>query len=240
MIDLHCHLLPGVDDGPDNWEATLEMCNIARNDGVEEIVVTPHANHQYPYSRERHETSLEELRSKFTGIQFVMGCDFHCSYENVQDAIAHPRRYTIGNTRYLLLEFNEFATSRQMTDTMAVLSGAGFRCIITHPERMALASNHDDLASALVNAGGLIQITANSLTGFWGPRIEKVSERLLKAGLVSIIASDGHETKRRLPVLSHAWRIAARMVGEDYANEVVADNPRAILSDREVYADRRN
>jgi len=239
MIDIHCHLLPGVDDGPKTWETTLEMCRMAQQDGVRQIVATPHANHTFPYSREEHEASLQQLRNQFSGLEFVMGCDFHCSYENVQDAIQNPQRYSIGDTRYLLLEFNDFASARQMTDTMAVLAGSGFRCIITHPERMALAAENGDFARALVDAGGLVQITANSLTGFWGPRVQKISERVLKAGLVSIIASDAHETKRRVPILSEAWRVAAKLVGQEYANELVAGNAEAILRNRDVYVDGR-
>jgi protein-tyrosine phosphatase len=239
MVDLHCHLLPGVDDGPKDWETTLEMCRIAQQDGIRQIVATPHANHQFPYSREQHETAVEELRGKFKDLEVITGCDFHCSYENVQDALAHPHRYTIGNTRYLLLEFNDFATARQMTDTMAVITGAGFRSIITHPERMALASQSSDFGRVLVDAGGLLQITANSLTGYWGSRVQKISERLLKSGLVAIIASDAHETTRRTPVLSEAWRVSSQLVGPEHASELVAGNPRAILLDQEVYADRR-
>ena len=175
-----------------------------------------------------------------TGLQFTMGCDFHCSYENVQDAIQNPNRYCIGDTRYLLLEFNDFAIARQMTDTIAVLAASGFRSIVTHPERMAIAADNGDFARALVEAGGLIQITANSLTGFWGPRIQKISERILKAGLVSIIASDAHEAKQRVPILSDAWRIAIRVGGQEYANKLVADNPETILHNQGVYVAMRH
>jgi len=105
MVDIHCHILPEVDDGARSWEMASEMCRLAVADGVDHIVATPHANHEYDYNREDLEQRLERLRNIAGGKPLLtLGCDFHFSYENIQDALQQPGRYTIGATRYLLVD----------------------------------------------------------------------------------------------------------------------------------------
>src|SRR6266508_1714362 len=86
MIDIHCHILPGIDDGARNWEITLEMCRLARQDGITHIVATPHANYDYKYDREAHLALLDELRARMPELRFSLGCDLHLSYENIDAA----------------------------------------------------------------------------------------------------------------------------------------------------------
>src|SRR5437899_2387018 len=110
MIDVHCHLLPNVDDGAKSWEMTLEMCEVAKADGISHIVCTPHANDEYPYDRARHEKALAELRSKACGgLEFSLGCDFHFSYDNIRAVVENPDRFLIANGDYLLVELSDFA-----------------------------------------------------------------------------------------------------------------------------------
>src|SRR6516164_6934957 len=98
MIDIHCHILPGIDDGSPSWEITAEMCRMAAEDGVRHIVATPHANERFFYDRSRYEGMLQKLRNVGCGIKFSLGCDFHFSFDNIEDAVLHPRRYTIGGS----------------------------------------------------------------------------------------------------------------------------------------------
>src|SRR5215472_16668634 len=96
MVDIHCHILPNVDDGSRSWEMTAEMCRVAADDGVRHIVATPHCNHKFAYDRSRYEAMLLELREASLGrLEFSIGCDFHFSYENITDALDNPTRYTI-------------------------------------------------------------------------------------------------------------------------------------------------
>ena len=104
MVDIHCHILPGIDDGPKSWEMTGEMCRIAAQDGITHIVATPHCNDEFNYDRNRYTEMLGQLYDAGDGkLTFSMGCDFHFSYDNIQDALAHPQRYTIGGSQYLLV-----------------------------------------------------------------------------------------------------------------------------------------
>jgi len=231
MVDIHSHILPNVDDGSNSWETTEAMCRMALEDGVRHMVATPHANYDYFYAREEHAALLEELRARIPEMQFSLGCDFHLSYDNIEDALKHPRKYTIGNTRYLLVEFSDYGIARQMPEVLYSLHLAGMRTIITHPERNPVLQRHPESVTSMAEMGCIIQITANSLTGFWGKVPQKLCESFLKQGIVGVIASDAHGTKRRTPVLSEARATAAKIVGEEKASAMVESTPLAIVND---------
>ena len=113
MVDIHSHILPMVDDGARSWEIAIEMVQMAQQDGVTHMVATPHANYEFIYDRQSHTALLAELQAKVgDGIHLLLGCDFHLSYENIEDAVAHPQRYTIGDTRYLLVELSDYSEAR--------------------------------------------------------------------------------------------------------------------------------
>src|SRR5690242_2852667 len=110
MIDIHSHILPGIDDGSKSWEMTAEMCRIAAADGITHIVATPHANQRYPYDRARYTEMLGGLSDAACGsITFSLGSDFHFCHDNIVDALEHPTRYSIGDSQYLLIEFSDHA-----------------------------------------------------------------------------------------------------------------------------------
>lgn len=235
MIDIHCHLLPAVDDGSKSWDVTLEMCRLAAEDGVTHIVATPHANYEYPYDRALHLALLEELRARVPELEFSLGCDFHLSYENIQDAIVHPERYTIGGTRYLLVELSDFSTFN-VAQILFQLQSAGLVPIVTHPERNQVILGEPELINRFSDVGCLFQITANSLTGFWGRTSQRMCEEMLKRNMVHFIASDAHSAVGRPPVLSQARDAAARLIGADAAQRLVHGNPEAVLNNRSIVA----
>jgi protein-tyrosine phosphatase len=230
MVDVHCHILPGVDDGSKSWDMTLDMCRIAKKDGITHVVATPHANSRFPFDRERHAELLQELQERIPDIEFSLGCDFHTSYENIRDAERNPGRYTIAASQYLLVEFSDFQTRAQMADILFHLHSAGLETIITHPERNPVISEYRDLPEQFVSMGARLQITADALLGKWGGRQRKTCETLLRKGLVSVIATDAHEPHRRKPVLSEAREAASQIVGWATAIRLVDQNPRAIIN----------
>lgn len=231
MIDIHCHLLPAVDDGAKSWDVTLEMCQMAEQDGVTHIVATPHANYEYPYDRALHLDLLEELRARAPKLSFSLGCDFHLSYENIQDAMVHPERYAIGNTRYLLVELSDYSAFN-VSQTLEQLQAAGLVPILTHPERNAVILGNPELLNKFAAVGCLFQITANSLTGFWGKPKQQLCEEMLRRNMVHFIASDAHGVKNRPPILSAARDAAAKIIGADAAEKLVNANPEAVLSNQ--------
>ena len=234
MIDIHCHILPGVDDGAKTWDTTLGMCEQAVQNGTTHIVATPHANFRYSYDREQHQTLLNELRTRVPSLQFSLGCDFHLSSENIDSALANPARYTVNGSKYLLVEYSDFITRSSAEDPIRRLRSGGFVPIITHPERNQLLLRHPEVVKTLVSLGCLVQITANSITGFWGPDSRKVSLELLKQGMVHFIASDAHDTRRRTTMLSEAVKAASNVVGETRARKLVWDNPLEVVAAKPV------
>lgn len=237
MVDIHCHIIPEVDDGASSWEVALEMCRIAAQDGIDHIVASPHADYQYPYHRDQLAARLDRLRELAgESLRFTLGCDFHLSYDNLEDAFLHPGRYTIGDTGYLLVEFSDYSIPQQITASLLHLLELGITPVITHPERNPLLQNDWKRLSEWIEAGCLVQVTANSVTGFWGEQARRSARSLLDRQAVHVLATDAHDTRRRVPILSAARNAVALSYGEARARALVEDNPRAIVSGQKLPA----
>ena len=230
MIDIHSHILPEVDDGPKTWEASVEMCRMAALDGITHIVATPHSNERYHYDREYLEKlvgRLQELAGESPSLS--LGCDFHLSYDNLQQVLAQPQRFTIAAGNYLLVELSDFSIPTQIGDCFLRLGDLGVTPVITHPERNAILRQTPQRVIEFVELGCAVQITANALTGFWGQRVSRIAIWLLEHEAVHVIASDAHDTKHRTPILSKARDVAAEISGKNIAQALVEENPRAML-----------
>jgi len=230
MIDLHCHILPGVDDGATSWETAAEMYRIAAGDGIRHLVATPHANDRYAYDRAQCELLLEQLKTSGHGLDFSLGCDFHCSFENIEDAVLRPYLYTIGTSSYLLVEFSNFAGFDAMGQALFRLASTGLVPILTHPERNMVLLERPEKVLDLVGQGCLIQVTAGSFTGAWGGRSQTIAEWLLKKEAIDLVATDAHDPVHRPPVLSKAFDRVSKLAGLDTAEQLFVENPGAIVS----------
>jgi protein-tyrosine phosphatase len=231
MIDIHCHLLAEVDDGPKSWDVSEEMCRMARADGIEHIVATPHANHRYHYDREHLSKVLDYLRQRIGDApRLSLGCDFHLSYENLQDAMVRPERYVIGTSRYLLVELSNYSIPPQVAESFTKLRGIGVTPIITHPERNPLLQRAPQQILQWVELGCAVQVTGSALTGAWGEVAWRTAQWLLQRDAVHFLASDGHDVKRRPPVMSEARAAVAELCGDDVAGALVDENPQAVIS----------
>jgi protein-tyrosine phosphatase len=231
MIDIHSHILPGLDDGSKSWDMTLEMCRLAIEDGITHIVATPHADDTYAYSRDRIQDLVAELDGKVRGqLAFSVGCDFHLSFENIEDAITHPGRYTIASGQYLLVELSDYGIPPQVGDALSRLRGAGMTPILTHPERNGILQRRPERVLEWVDAGCLVQVTASAVTGSWGDTPQRIAMWLFEQDAVHVLASDAHDDKRRKPRLSEARRYVSKRFGPELARSLVEDNPLAIIS----------
>lgn len=231
LVDIHSHVLYGLDDGARTLEDSLAMVRMAAEHGTTDLVVTPHANPDYEFSPERIAERIQEISAASgEALRLYPGCDFHLSYENIQDAIDKPNKYTINHGVYLLVEFSDLLISRSTAEVFARLMEAGMIPIITHPERNALLRQRLPDLAAWASGGALLQITAQSLIGEFGRRAQEFCELLLRRGLVHFVASDAHDCQRRPPRLdlAHAW--LAENCGSEAADGLCAENPRAVLS----------
>lgn len=231
MFDIHCHILPEVDDGPKSWDIAVEMCRMAAADGITHTVATPHANNRYAYDRNYLKDLLAQLQARVgTSPQLSLGCDFHLSYENLERVLEQPHIYTIGETNYLLVELSNYGIPIQIADCFTRLGDRGLTPILTHPERNPILQQTPQRVLEWVEQGCLVQVTASALTGFWGERPEIVARWLLDRAAVHVLASDAHDTKGRIPNLSAARAVAEKIVGAEYAEALVEANPGAIVN----------
>jgi protein-tyrosine phosphatase len=233
VVDIHSHILPEVDDGPHSWEVCVAMCRAALADGITHLVATPHANDRYHYDREYLRGLVAHLQQQIgDSPKISLGCDFHLSYDNVQDALANPARYVIDDTRYLLVEFSNYSIPQQITDSFFQLGDCGITPIITHPERNPILRENPQRILEWAEQGLVIQMTGSALIGAWGERSLRAAHWLLERQAVHVLATDAHDMKNRPPVLSSARDAAADICGEEIANALVEANPHAIVSNQ--------
>jgi len=231
VIDIHCHILPEVDDGPKSWEVAEEMCQLAVADGITHVVATPHANDRYHYDREYVAGLLEKLRQLVgEAPKLSLGCDFHLSYDNLQAVLVRPERYVIANTNYLLVELSNYSIPVQVADCFLKLVDRGITSVITHPERNAILQQTPQRVLDWIEQGCVIQVTASALTGSWGERAQGIAKWLLERDGVHVLASDAHDAKHRVPRLSQGRDAATEICGTDIAQALVEENPHAMVS----------
>jgi protein-tyrosine phosphatase len=235
MVDVHCHILPGLDDGPENLEISLAMAEAAIADGITHVVATPHSSNEYFFDYPRVRALRAELQEKI-GDRLILatGCDFHLSPENLDFLREDGRRFCINQRDYLLVEFNEYSIPPAMDQTLHEIQLLGLRPVITHPERNAILRLQTERLAKWARLGCFIQVTAGSLTGVFGPGAQKDSLRWLADGLVHIVASDAHNTGRRPLKLQPAFDLVRERFGEKKARALFVENPMAAFEGRDL------
>lgn len=236
MIDLHSHILPGLDDGSPNLAESLEMARLAVADGTTHMACTPHVMPGVYRNRtanivialERLEYALREAAIPLT---LYVGADVHIA-PDLQGQLSSGNIPTLNRSRYFLFEPPHHILPPRLEDFALGLIKVGYVPIITHPERLTWIKSNYDVIERLNAAGCLIQLTADSIIGAFGRTALYYSEKLLDEGRVDIVASDAHSSTRRRPGLSQAAATVAKRCGEDEAYGMMLSRPREILSDR--------
>jgi protein-tyrosine phosphatase len=237
MVDIHHHLLWGLDDGANDFETSVAMAKASATDGVTHLVCTPHANGEFEYLPEINKQKLQTLQERLDAdgvpIQLGLGCDFHLSYDNLQEAKADPARFSINGLGYLLVEIPNRSIPPGLTDTFYNLQLAGLTPVLTHPERNpTLQANHSRLADWM-RVGVLVQVTGDSVTGKMGKGAEKMAHTLLAKRWVHFLATDAHNVSSRPPRLSEARKVVAKKYGESYAEALTTINPMAVFEGKQ-------
>ena len=237
MIDLHCHMLPSIDDGARDLDTALAMARLAVADGITTTVCTPHI---YPGLFENTVPGIQDavvdFRAALKAAEIPLEISYGADIQVVPDLLQSLRAGalpTLHNSRYFLFEPPHHVALPGMLDLLHNVIASGYVPIITHPERLSYIEDHYEQFHEAVSMGAWLQITGGALLGRFGHRVKAISERFLAEGVVHLLASDGHNLKNRTPELSEARAAAALWVGEEEAQRLVHDRPRAILDDRE-------
>jgi protein-tyrosine phosphatase len=240
LIDLHCHILPSVDDGAGSLEESLAMAALAHEDGIHTVVATPHALdgrfHNPLVSTLERVASLQAfLVQRGLPLRLVAGGDVHLCPDMV-GRIRKGEAVTINNDKkYLLLELPPQAIPPRIKDEIFALKLNGITPIITHPERNPVILRDLHVLHDLISLGALSQLTAMSLTGGFGEPVRRCASEILRSRLAHIIASDAHSPDSRPPLLSAAVLAAQELTGDEaYARSMVLDVPAAILEGKRV------
>jgi len=233
MVDLHCHILPGLDDGAKTIEESLAMAEDAISDGITHVVATPHANSNYAFEFIRVRAARKELSERLEGrLTLGTGCDFHLSPENLSAIRRDAAPFCINQKDYLLVELNEFSIPPSTDQTLHELQLAGIHPIVTHPERNGLLRAQPERLRKWVELGCYAQVTAGSLTGVFGIGSQQDAWTWIENGLIHFVSSDAHNTARRPLKLRFAYQAIAEQFGEEKARALLLENPLAAFEGR--------
>ncbi len=239
MIDCHVHLLPGIDDGARNLEEAIEMAGIAVEDGIHAVIATPHhLNGVYHNEAGRILQAVEDFRKALAErgipLEVYPGSEVHLTPE-LPDALAISKAMTLaGKGKAVLVEPPVHHVPVGAESILESCLHQGLVPVIAHPERNAVLKERLDLLERWVDMGCRIQITAQSCTGKFGPRIQEASRRMVQKGLVHIVASDGHRPYARVPRLSGGREVVAQWTNEEVAKLLTDTYPRALIEGKAV------
>ena len=244
MIDLHCHILPGVDDGPAILAESLSMARQAVADGIHTIVATPHAlGGAHPNPPDKvcdHVKKLQQhLKAESIQLKLLPGCEVHNCPDMAGKIADGQASFLNKQKKHILIEFPFKAVSNAFTSELLKLIKIGITPILAHPERNIMTYHNPEVLSDYIAKGCLVQMNSTSINGGFGPNILDNAKQLLHLRMVHIIASDAHSSGRRAPTLSLAVQFAGEALGDaDEALKMVTDTPQQILDGEDVAVSR--
>ena len=234
LVDTCAHILWGVDDGPSGLDQSVAMLKVAADHGTTDIVAAARASFEYPFNPAIIAQRVDEIKSRCDGsIRVHTGCALHFGLGNIRDALANPRKYAINGKTHLLVEFSDVVIPPATEDILDKFRAKGIVPVISHPERNPILQRWPERLQAWITQGCVLQVTARSLSGHFGPIEQRCAWELLGAGMVHSIASDAHDALHRPPRLDAAWRRIKQELGEVTAKKLLIDNPSAMIQGAE-------
>lgn len=246
MIDLHVHILPGIDDGPEDLEESIKMCRLAYEDGIQIIVATPHLNPGlYHSSKEIILSKVAELNqilqnyyyprmSEGIDLKILPGADINLSLFFRQNFRAEEIIFINDNGKYFLLELPDHFLYEPVKKFIASLRDKGFIPIISHPERNTILQKNINILAEFIRLGALSQITALSINGYFGREAKEAACTFLQRKLAHLLASDAHSSRSRPPLLTKALTQVGKIIGEERARRMVYELPLAVIGGKEI------
>lgn len=236
MVDIHSHILYGLDDGAATLDDSLAMLRLAAEHGTTDIVATPHANSSYPFDPRRNAAIRAEIvaAAAFPIPRIHLACDFHLSAGNIEAALQNPQRFTVNSGAYLMVELPDLFSPPSMDEVLRQLASMRMIPVITHPERNPTLQQSPEILARWTSLGYRSQLTAMSLTGAFGSVPGNTAWNFLRAGQAHIVASDAHDTQYRTPCLDAVRTLLQQEVGPDLTSLLLIDHPRAVIDNRDI------
>ena len=234
MIDIHTHLLFGVDDGAKDLEESVAMLEDAKKQGIEKCILTPHYRHgMFSYNKEKVDQNFEILKKEAEkiGIEIYIGCEFHVD-SSIFDYLPEERCYTLAKSSYVLTEYSYVTEYEYIYEKTRRLVSCGYTPVIAHAERYECFQKKPKLCAEISDIGALIQVNADSVLGLIDKKIEKFCKKALSKGLVDIVASDSHGIKNRVNNMAKAKALIEKKYGTEYAQYLFEETPLKIVEDR--------
>ena len=241
LWDIHCHIIPAVDDGAENLEETRRLLRMEYEQGVRNIIVTPHFRNQL------FETPIRMICKQFNLVQqcvqdmnkehddelkVYLGCEFHVNMEMTK-MLAEGSVSTMAGSGYVLTEFSENASGTYIEERLHSLTAAGYRPVIAHIERCENLRNDLELIRELTDAGVYMQVNTNSILGNNGFFIKRFCRKLMKEDLLHFAGSDCHDSRHRICNIGEAYSMVSKKMGQEYADHIFIENPSKILKNAE-------
>lgn len=235
MIDIHCHIVPGVDDGARDIKEAMRILQKEYSDGVTAVILTPH------YRRGMFETSQEEVEKQYrrlrrmvkqSGLEMRLyrGCEYHTNRKMVED-LHEGKRPTMAGSRYVLTEFSSMHGYEVLRNQLYELVAGGYIPIVAHAERYPCLVKKPELIEELQALGAQIQLTAGSILGEEGWGMKRFCMKLLKKRMVQYVATDTHDLKDRHPNLQECAEVLEKKFGRRFAEQILIRNPRKIIKE---------
>lgn len=235
LFDIHCHIVPSVDDGAGNLEEALKILQMEYDQGVRTIIVTPH------FRKRMFETPLPQIRKQFRmlreaawemnkELRIYLGCEFHANMEMVP-LLRSGKVSTMAGSRYVLTEFSGSTEASYIRERLYSLLSNGYKPIVAHIERYECMRKDIDFVEDMINMGAFMQVNADSIIGKGGLGTKRYCNKLLKAGNIHFVGSDCHGSKERVSRIGEAYDYISKKTGEDYAKKIFIRNPQKIFAD---------
>ncbi len=231
MIDIHCHMLFGVDDGADSIEESVKMLSEAKKQGITDIILTPHLRHgMFRYEKDLVEANYQSLLpyAKKLGVGLYLGCEYHVNTE-IMDAYGKGRFHSLADRKYILTEYSSVSEYSFLVKMTQEVMRHGFVPVIAHVERYGCLQEDIERVAELQDMGAWIQVNADAVLGLEGRGPKRFCKELLEEGWVDVIASDAHGVKNRACHMEKCFSYVSKKFGRNYATELMEHNPRKII-----------
>jgi protein-tyrosine phosphatase len=238
MIDIHCHILPNVDDGSESLEESIAMAEIAESEGITKIVNTSHCHFDFKYKK-GNELKLElekfnqALKEENINIEVLLGNELYYTSDLIE-RFDELDFFSMNNSKYILMEFSPINFPKNIEDVIYEIKIRGYIPIIAHAERYKQVQEDVNIVLDCIKEGALIQVNASSILGKNGEKAEDTSKKLLDNNMVHFVATDAHSSNRRRPLIKDSYNYILKNYGKEVSEKLFIENPTAVIENRDI------